>query len=240
MHLLARRLRRSTRRRRPSISSSRRRKSSCCRSPTAISPCLRSLERVRSRWRAGLRLASLADLKHPDSVDLYVERVVAHARVVLVRLLGGLDYWRYGVEEIARWRRAGVPLAVLPGDDARTSASMSLDAAGRELRRLWGYLQSGGVGNAAQALRFISARVGSPLVRASRASGRFRSVSRSAAAPARRPASADRVLPLGLAGRRYRALPRWQALAVRGLLRRGGRGHQPKGPRRRPPLWASG
>src|SRR6476469_8737048 len=47
-----------------------------------------------------LRLASLKKLRHPMSVDLYVERVVAHARAVIVRGLGGLDYWRYGFERI--------------------------------------------------------------------------------------------------------------------------------------------
>ena len=47
-----------------------------------------------------LRLASLKRLRHPMSVDLYVERVVAGARAVIVRGLGGLDYWRYGFERI--------------------------------------------------------------------------------------------------------------------------------------------
>ena len=51
--------------------------------------------------RPTLRLASLARLRHPMSVDLYVEQVIAHARCVVVRLLGGLDYWHYGAEEIA-------------------------------------------------------------------------------------------------------------------------------------------
>lgn len=64
-----------------------------------------------------LRLARLAQLKHPLSVDLYVERVVAHARGVLIRLLGGLDYWRYGIDEVAAAaRRHGIALAVVPGD----------------------------------------------------------------------------------------------------------------------------
>src|SRR5947209_8037505 len=44
-----------------------------------------------------LRLASLNDLRHPYSVDLYVEKVLAHARFILVRLLGGMDYWKYGI-----------------------------------------------------------------------------------------------------------------------------------------------
>jgi len=53
-----------------------------------------------SAWAANrdrlpsLRLANLSRLKHPMSVDLYVERVIENARCVIVRLLGGLDYWR--------------------------------------------------------------------------------------------------------------------------------------------------
>ena len=35
-----------------------------------------------------LRLANLLQLGHPLSVDLYVERVVSRARLVLIRLLG--------------------------------------------------------------------------------------------------------------------------------------------------------
>ncbi len=50
---------------------------------------------------AGLRLAPLGKLRHPLSVDLYLEQTVAHARCVVLRLLGGLDYWRYGAEELA-------------------------------------------------------------------------------------------------------------------------------------------
>ena len=41
-----------------------------------------------------LRLAALGQLRHPFSVDLHIEKVCARARFVLVRLLGGLDYWR--------------------------------------------------------------------------------------------------------------------------------------------------
>src|SRR5215471_10842508 len=47
-----------------------------------------------------LRLASLRSLRHPMSVDLYVESVIEKSRAVLVRCLGGLEYWRYGLERI--------------------------------------------------------------------------------------------------------------------------------------------
>ena len=36
-----------------------------------------------------VRLANLLQLRHPYSVDLYLEKVAAMARFVLVRLLGG-------------------------------------------------------------------------------------------------------------------------------------------------------
>src|SRR6202022_1361718 len=65
-----------------------------------------------------LGLASLKTLKHPMSVDLYVERVVAHARMVIVRCLGGFEYWRYGLEIIASVARENkILFAALPGDD---------------------------------------------------------------------------------------------------------------------------
>src|SRR5262245_6406622 len=48
-----------------------------------------------------LRLASLKRLRHPMSVDLYIDSVIGHAKAVIVRALGGLDYWRYGFERIA-------------------------------------------------------------------------------------------------------------------------------------------
>src|SRR6201987_362212 len=47
-----------------------------------------------------VRVAHLRDLRHPMSVDLWIDRVAAHAKVILVRLLGGLDWWRYGIERL--------------------------------------------------------------------------------------------------------------------------------------------
>ena len=111
--------------------------------------------------RPSLRLVRLARLRHPMSVDLYVERVVAQARCVLVRLLGGLEYWRYGAEEVAATcRRAGVALALLPGD-ARTDPRLAAlsTVADADWACLDAYLREGGPWNLAQALR-LAARLG--------------------------------------------------------------------------------
>lgn len=64
-----------------------------------------------------LRLANLAALKHPLSVDTYVEQTLEGAKAVLVRLIGGIPYWSYGIQQLQDLaRRKGVALAVLPAD----------------------------------------------------------------------------------------------------------------------------
>ena len=47
-----------------------------------------------------LRLANLRRLAHPLSVDLYLQNTLSGARGILIRLLGGIDYWRYGIEQV--------------------------------------------------------------------------------------------------------------------------------------------
>lgn len=74
-------------------------------------------------WKAAdgalpsLRLAALRDLRHPMSVDLWLDGAGGKAKVVVVRLLGGHDYWRYGCDRLAETaRRNGIALALLPGE----------------------------------------------------------------------------------------------------------------------------
>ncbi|SEP49803.1 cobaltochelatase CobN subunit [Rhodospirillales bacterium URHD0017] len=112
-----------------------------------------------------MRLASLKRLKHPMSVDLYVDSVVAHARLVIVRCLGGLDYWRYGLEHIADTaRERGILFAALPGDDRADPrlASVSTLAAG-PLATLDRFFREGGTDNLRQALRYAGTLLGHDL-----------------------------------------------------------------------------
>ena len=85
-----------------------------------------------------VRLAHLRDLRHPMSIDLWIDKVARHAKVIVVRLLGGLDWWRYGVEALAAVaRERNIALAVLPGedrDDPRLDAGFDL-ACRTSLRR---------------------------------------------------------------------------------------------------------
>lgn len=109
-----------------------------------------------------LRLASLKKLRHPMSVDLYVERVVAHARAVIVRGLGGLDYWRYGFERIGDIAREnGVLFAALPGDDRADPRLISVSTLAAEpLARLEQFFREGGTENLRQALHYVGSLLG--------------------------------------------------------------------------------
>ncbi len=104
-----------------------------------------------------LRLASLKKLKHPMSVDLYVERVVAHARMVIVRCLGGFEYWRYGLEIIASVARSnGILFAALPGDDRPDLRLAEISTVTTEtLSRLDRFFREGGPENLRQALGYV-------------------------------------------------------------------------------------
>lgn len=113
--------------------------------------CLASAYAALPAPKPGLRLANLLRLGHHMSVDLYVDKVVRHADLVVVRLLGGRSYWPYGVEQIAAAARR---VAFLPGDDKPDPDLAQASTEPPEtLHRLWQYLAHGGAGNAEQFLR---------------------------------------------------------------------------------------
>ena len=65
----------------------------------------------------GLRLANTLRLSNNLSVDMWLEQTVAHARLVVLRLIGGAAYFQYGVDELtALCASRNIPLVLLPGD----------------------------------------------------------------------------------------------------------------------------
>lgn len=119
-------------------------------------------------WRRGrgslptLRLLNLVALRHPLSVDTYVERTLSGARGILIRVIGGEGYWAYGlasVQDLAR--RRGIALAVLPADgrpDARLDALSTLPVS--TLRRLSALCEAGGAVAAQAALAQLALAAG--------------------------------------------------------------------------------
>lgn len=103
-------------------------------------------------WRRGrqglpsLRLANLAALTHPLSVDTYIDRTLSAAKGILIRLIGGASWWSYGVEQVSRIaRERGIALAVLPADgrpDPALDAASTLPVS--TLRQLQALCEAGG------------------------------------------------------------------------------------------------
>jgi cobaltochelatase CobN len=108
-----------------------------------------------------LRLASLSTLAHPMSVDTYVERTARHAKLIVVRALGGASYFRYVLEALHATAVAnGIAMIALPGDDRPDEGLAPFNRIPDEDRnRVWAYLNEGGADNAARLLAYCDALV---------------------------------------------------------------------------------
>ncbi|MDP5216902.1 cobaltochelatase subunit CobN [Ruegeria sp. 2205SS24-7] len=109
-----------------------------------------------------LRLANLTALKHPLSVDTYVEQTLEGAKGILIRLIGGVPYWSYGLQQVlALAQQKGLALAVLPADgreDTRLDAYSTLPVS--TLRRLAHLCDTGGEVAAQAALAQMALATG--------------------------------------------------------------------------------
>ncbi|WP_191600808.1 cobaltochelatase subunit CobN [Marinomonas algicola] len=106
-----------------------------------------------------IRLANWMQLLKPAAYDLYEDKVLEQAKLVVVSLLGGQHYWSYGFERLLSWSKAkqGRHLIIVPGDDAldeslfeasTVSANVSFD--------VWRYLREGGPQNIRSLLLFLA------------------------------------------------------------------------------------
>ncbi len=116
------------------------------------------------RQRAGarsLRIASLMNLMHPMSVDTYVERTARHAKLIVVRPLGGASYFRYVLEALYAAAVANkFQIAVVPGDDKPDPGLDPFSTVPVEDRqRLWAYCTEGGAENAGLFLDYAQALI---------------------------------------------------------------------------------
>jgi cobaltochelatase CobN len=106
-----------------------------------------------------VRLANPMQVQNHASVDLYVDEVLRHAKLILISLHGGIAYWRYGVERLVQLSQRGVQLILVPGDDRPDPELSDLSTVSAEDRdRLWQFLRQGGMGNALDFFRCLATR----------------------------------------------------------------------------------
>jgi cobaltochelatase CobN len=106
-----------------------------------------------------LRLANPMQVQNHASVDMYVDQVLRHAKVILISLHGGIGYWRYGVERLVELAACGVKLILVPGDDRPDPELSGLsNVSAQEGERLWHFLRQGGMHNALELYRCLASR----------------------------------------------------------------------------------
>ncbi|MFG6178286.1 cobaltochelatase subunit CobN [Halomonas sp. THAF12] len=126
---------------------------------SSLSALAQAAERLGDAYPS-VRLANWMNLVKPAAYDLYEDRVLDQARLVIVSLLGGSAYWQYGFDRLRAWAAADPErqLILVPGCDAPDDALLEASSVPFEsARRVWRYLREGGADNAEQLLRFVGA-----------------------------------------------------------------------------------
>lgn len=96
-----------------------------------------------------VRMANVMQLSHPYSVDLYIDTVIRHAKIVIIRLLGGRRYWSYGVDRICQTAKENqIKLIWIAGDDRWDEELQQLSTEPYSfIEQIWQYFVHGGVAN---------------------------------------------------------------------------------------------
>ncbi|MDX2216512.1 MAG: cobaltochelatase subunit CobN [Oculatellaceae cyanobacterium bins.114] len=105
-----------------------------------------------------LRVTNLLNLQQQLTIDTYAEDVLAFARVIVLRVLGGRAYWSYGLEVVKQVvEQTGAKLLVLPGDDRPDPDLLSQSTVSlATVNQLWRYLTESGLENTMRALEFMA------------------------------------------------------------------------------------
>ena len=130
---------------------------------TAADTDISALDQVLDKLPEGfedIRALNLLQLQQQLTIDTYAESVLSHARLIIVRLLGGRAYWSYGLEvlkEIVSF--TGASLIVMPGDDRPDLDLMSHSTVALSVaNRLWQYFTEGGIDNLCHGVMYASDR----------------------------------------------------------------------------------
>ncbi|MEH6444742.1 MAG: cobaltochelatase subunit CobN [Oceanospirillaceae bacterium] len=116
------------------------------------------VSKLASSAAPSVRIANWLQLLKPAAFDLYEQKVLCHAKLIVVSLLGGQNYWSYGFERLCDWaKQPDHTLILVPGDDSEdpqlTSASNVTSVVHR---RVWRYLRESGVENAKHLLHCLA------------------------------------------------------------------------------------
>jgi cobaltochelatase CobN len=110
------------------------------------------------RFGSRLRIAHAGPLRQPAAADHYVDQVLRRARVVVVRLLGGMAYFPHLLQALSdlREEETAPRLLLIPGTDRPEDELASLNGFPAEvISRMFSYFREGGLENFRRAGAFL-------------------------------------------------------------------------------------
>jgi len=129
---------------------------------SALAALANSAEQLPDEFPS-IRLANWMQLIKPAALDLYQDKVLDHAKVVVVSFLGGAAYWQYGLDQLLAWAKDTNAsnkrtLILVPGDDEVDGNLINASTVNTEQAiRVWRYLRQGGALNNQQLFHFLAA-----------------------------------------------------------------------------------
>ena len=122
---------------------------------TEITLLSKSLRKIKGR--PSVRLQNILNLNDNIAVDSYIKKTLSKAKIVIVRILGGRNYWSYGVDQIlADQMKKKYRIIFLPGDDKFDEQLFAMSSIkGNDYRNIWSYFIEGGPENGVNLLKYI-------------------------------------------------------------------------------------
>lgn len=107
-----------------------------------------------------VRLTNQMYLKQPASVDLYLDQILQHAKVIVIDLLGGEGYWPYAIGRIVQLcEQRKIALIMFAGCNTEDSNLLMKSTVESDVcHQLWRYLREGGPDNARNFYRLLGDR----------------------------------------------------------------------------------
>lgn len=127
---------------------------------SALAALANGADRLDADYPA-VRLANWMQLLKPAALDLYQDKVLDHASVVVLSLLGGENYWQYGFAQLQDWFAGSRPsrprhLIIVPGDDTPDQALFDASSVDNQTAMtVWRYLREGGNHNIDHLYHFL-------------------------------------------------------------------------------------
>jgi cobaltochelatase CobN len=130
---------------------------------TSADTDLQALAQVWAQMPVGfpeVRALNILAVQQQVVIDTYAEEVLAQAKVIVIRLLGGVGYWSYGLEVVRELAESnGIALILIPGDDQPDLSLLSRSTVPLDdVNQFWRYWIAGGTENLRQSLYFVAQR----------------------------------------------------------------------------------